>query len=1321
MNSLDLVEDKEEELQAGDASILNIQYNKESVDDSQKDFIPNPPSEMIQQEPLIPSDSRLIDKPRNIYEKEYEQVKGELRQQGTPFIKPEIEQRYGAIEGIVKATPALIAKESFVGSSLTYGLNASQTKWMGLWTDPNFDPTTDEYIPFFKNIDERYWPSLISQPNQYAFNARLEQIEFEEAINKTADRAAWWQQIPGYLGAGLLDLYATGGYGNIAMTTNAAKQLVTGNLRQVLTNTAVKPAALEALRESMLHTNQETRTIQESLIGIGVAGSVGGALGVYGKYTDGKLLAQAKELLQKNNEGKVVKFAANAKGEATGFNVYDKSVGAASAKHYDFKELAIYGTGDNGEFNWFLSPFLKATGWLGQSPVIKGLMSKSVTMRRFTAGMLENNLDIGGDLIGKTRNTPLQQSINKAIAKDVVDVDAMVGEGYLKHLGIDVDNKNVLTANAQKWLKNKNMTLDQFTDQVSKSVRDGGKSQYPVVAEIATKIIKEKMDPLFEKLVEQGHLKAGVKGFGSGAHWLSRQYNQTYLSQNFNKAKGQLADEYEKIQARILKEQEPLENLKELVKAAKQKRKQAVTPEQISKADKELTTLERKTKKMIAQFDQNMRDGKIDEDLLVGERGFTTDELKQYKALKSESNSIKLRIKQLEEENAVISRAENKGRKPGQENKPLTERQAVINQELKLAKEDLKAFRQKLKEGVESETISRNVARKGFNDNYYLNKKNLGSLQFRKVVDRDELEESASATITKILGLSPDQMTAELQGLAKSGAGTNFLKSRTLLLSDKTLDEMGFLEKDIRKTLDTYFNRAHKLIESTEFLKEQGWKGDKDPKAFFAEELADDYALIRGKLDADYKAKLEKSTGKQKEKLDKKYQREQEDLTKKLENDKETANAIWDRITGPAPEDHKGMTRLFRFSNKWLNATALNSLILLQLQDLITPAFKVGWKAQVMDGLLPYIGRSLLPGNKANAAFRREARNMALATETTLAFYGKSWNVASGDVLPKSFRLLGLDIPAEHYMDVIARIQSVWNLSAPMADMTLTIGSMSAQAAIMDALRLSTKGKLTKKGARFLAQSGIDPNSAIGKSIVRQMEAHSQKLSGSRLANTQLWNDPVAAKAFSDAVYRNVKGTIFGGPNPATWPMWAGDPRGRGASLMKFMGYGFTAIHNYLIPTMQGVSRGEVDRLSTMAMMVMISSTVEPLRAIGQGRKPDLDPKHLLVGGLMNSGILGTYADLYNKANYWADIFPHSKTDRFKYTRGLLNSAPEKLLIEGSKLTGMLVNADVNKKDITTILKTMFPMSDAYYMKPVTRKFVESLKIPEKRTVTAAE
>ena len=60
----------------------------------------------------------------------------------------------------------------------------------------------------------------------------------------------------------------------------------------------------------------ENRTIQESLIGIGLVGGVGGALGVYGKYTDGKRLAQMKELVQKAHEGMTVKFAANGKGEA---------------------------------------------------------------------------------------------------------------------------------------------------------------------------------------------------------------------------------------------------------------------------------------------------------------------------------------------------------------------------------------------------------------------------------------------------------------------------------------------------------------------------------------------------------------------------------------------------------------------------------------------------------------------------------------------------------------------------------------------------------------------------------------------------------------------------------------------------------------------------------------------------------------------------------------------------------------------------------------------------------------------------------------------
>jgi hypothetical protein len=304
---------------------------------------------------------------------------------------------------------------------------------------------------------------------------------------------------------------------------------------------------------------------------------------------------------------------------------------------------------------------------------------------------------------------------------------------------------------------------------------------------------------------------------------------------------------------------------------------------------------------------------------------------------------------------------------------------------------------------------------------------------------------------------------------------------------------------------------------------------------------------------------------------------------------------------------------------------------------------------------------------------------------------------------------------------MMARLQSVWNLNAPMADMTMTIATMGTQASIIDALRLAQRGKLTPRRRMFLAQSGIDPNSKIGKSILEQMDTYKERLSGSWLANVHLWKDPEAVRAFSQAVYKNVKGAIFGGPNPATWPLALGDPRGFSSSLFKFAGYGFTAINNYLIPTIQGAQRGELDRIATLAMMVMISSSVEPLRAIGRGKKPDVDPGHLLIGGITNSGIFGTYLDLYSRANYWADIFPFSKADRFKYSRGLLNSAPESMFLDMAKITGMLVNGDLNQRDISTAIKsTLFPL-DAYYMKPVTRKFVESLGLPEKRQVTAAE
>jgi hypothetical protein len=315
----------------------------------------------------------------------------------------------------------------------------------------------------------------------------------------------------------------------------------------------------------------------------------------------------------------------------------------------------------------------------------------------------------------------------------------------------------------------------------------------------------------------------------------------------------------------------------------------------------------------------------------------------------------------------------------------------------------------------------------------------------------------------------------------------------------------------------------------------------------------------------------------------------------------------------------------------------------------------------------------------------------------------------------------GTDFSVEGVIDKAARFQQIWNMSGPMQDISETMATLGTTAAIIDGIRRASRGKLSKSGRMYLAQMGIDPESKMAARILKQFEDHGQRINGSYVANSGNWKDLEAKRFFDTAVWSDVKATIFSGPDIASWPMWLGDPRGNIRFITKFMGYSFTAVNNFLIPLAQSLQRGDMHRLSTAAVLVAISSLVEPLRKIGRGEEPDLDPTNMLMGGIANSGILGAYLDVILRANAMANFIPTAKADRFRYTRGLMNSGPEALLTDLAKIIGMAATGDINKNDLNRSAKLFLPFTDIYPLRALRYQAVEDLEIPQRRSKDASD
>jgi hypothetical protein len=588
--------------------------------------------------------------------------------------------------------------------------------------------------------------------------------------------------------------------------------------------------------------------------------------------------------------------------------------------------------------------------------------------------------------------------------------------------------------------------------------------------------------------------------------------------------------------------------------------------------------------------------------------------------------------------------------------------------------------------------------------------------KIRQVVDEDELRLNAQKTYNRMLGLSQEQMDEAITGGIRPGASADsFLEERVLMFTDEELHNYKLMEPDPVRRINSYLRRAIKFIESEKFFKEKGYVEGKESKLeFMTNKIEDDYDLLRNQKIAEYTSKKEGLTGKKLEKINKQERQYFDKLTKQQKNDVQIATNIYDRVLGPTPEMNKIAQKFFGITGKWMDFAYLNTIAVLQLGELITPAFTKGWSAHMNNALIPYFKEVLIPMAKGNAAARKNARNFGLAIQFMNTFFSRHWD-ANTNRIPKGWRIPYTDISFESYIDKGGKVIRSLNLSDPISNITETVAVMGTQAAIIQSLEAAAKGTIKGSRKRYLSQLGLDDD-AMGKRILKQQEKYGEVEGGTfgrTFANTHLWDDIEAKNTFTTAVFGDVRATQFFGPDTTSWPTWAGDPRGPSRFLFKYMGYSFTAMSNFLLPAMQSLGRADFERMSVIGAIIAINALVDPLRKISRGEEPDLSPESLLAGGIINSGMGGILVDTALRFNNFAHIFDMGVGDRFRYSRSLMNSAPEVMLTDLAKVIGMGLTANPNKADVKRAVKLFAPFLDVPLVRPLETEIIDNLDIPK--------
>lgn len=585
-------------------------------------------------------------------------------------------------------------------------------------------------------------------------------------------------------------------------------------------------------------------------------------------------------------------------------------------------------------------------------------------------------------------------------------------------------------------------------------------------------------------------------------------------------------------------------------------------------------------------------------------------------------------------------------------------------------------------------------------------------LKLRSIREHEDLEAAAQEAIDTILGLNEEQMNEAISGFMQSGSsGTDPLKRRTLMISDVELINMGMLNSDIRTAFGAYNIRMSRLIEMEKYLRSQGYNGEGPRLGFLTSEIREDYRRLSYDLDNRYNKSIEGKEGKPLEKVEKKFQKERLKLEKSLRRDLETVSTVYKRLMGQTGVNYGKFLRYTNAAKKWLYSTELGALSLLQLQEFAAPAFHQGMKRYFGNGVIPFIRNTIAMDKKFGDSVKSQLQDIGLGIETLQAYLNMGFAFDRDALVPHTF--------GERLADNMANAMGIANLSNGMSDKAQFLAGMASMSGIIKDIRKFQMGNLGERDLKRLLYLGVDPSSDVAKRMLKLAEEKGTWRRGAVNPNWTQWDisDKLSREAknlIRSAVKKNVRSTLFSGSNMGSFPV-GGEPNGMLGAFIMYMGWGLNAVSNFTIPLFQ---RFDTDRISTALLMMTISSVVDPLRKIASGREvtdEDLEIGTLFKQGVLNSGILGTFSDVFNKMNEMGDVFPGLRADRFRNTRGMISFGPERMVSDMLNLIGMVANNEYNKKDIKRLIKNLGPMGNVLWMRRLVNQWLDSLDLPDTR------
>ncbi len=278
--------------------------------------------------------------------------------------------------------------------------------------------------------------------------------------------------------------------------------------------------------------------------------------------------------------------------------------------------------------------------------------------------------------------------------------------------------------------------------------------------------------------------------------------------------------------------------------------------------------------------------------------------------------------------------------------------------------------------------------------------------------------------------------------------------------------------------------------------------------------------------------------------------------------------------------------------------------------DVARPVMTAGFYNAFKHGFVPFVSNV-----RARKMARAEAQLTGQVTETVL-----------------QGRVAALAELADPYAQGTAFERFVSNTSRVFGNLTLLnywndtmkhIASSITMSRVVDLSRGFSK--IDAKDKSYLAFLGIDESMA-GR-IAKQFKKHGDTEGAVRIANSDMWDDEVAQRAFRAAINKDVDSTIVT-PGVGDKPIFMNTEIGR--TVGQFKSFMFAANQRVMLRAAQREDRGA---LSGIAMMVGMGALVYALKTMQHdpSRLSD-DPRVWIAEGIDRSGLIPVMMEANNIA-----------------------------------------------------------------------------------------